>query len=109
MPFKSRSQIGVCYSRRGSSSSRATSSSSRATSSSKRMESWNCDEWLDKTPSVCCLPYRKGDPVKSRCMKKGERIVGKVQTGARGGKYFTITEKDSKGVICVVKVYLPKK
>jgi hypothetical protein len=102
MPFKSRSQLGVCYSRRTS----LRDSSSR--DSSKR-KSWNCDEWLDKTPSVCCLPYRKGDPVKTRCMKKGERIIGKVQTGERGGRYFTITEKDKKGLICTVKVYLPKK
>jgi hypothetical protein len=42
-------------------------------------------------------------------MKKGERIIGKVQTGERGGRYFTITEKDKKGLICTVKVYLPKK
>lgn len=89
MPFKSKSQLQACYKR-----------------NDKR---WDCKEWLDSTPSVCCLPYKKGGKVKSRCMKQGERITGSVQTGARGGKFFVITEKDSKGVICHTKVYLPKK
>jgi hypothetical protein len=42
-------------------------------------------------------------------MRKGERIVGKVQTGARGGRYFTIEEKDTRGRVCIMKVYIPKK
>jgi hypothetical protein len=42
-------------------------------------------------------------------MKVGERIVGKIQQGPRGGKFFTIEEKDKKGKICVMKVYLSKK
>lgn len=86
MPFVSKSQLRTCYGR--------------------RRKGWNCDEWVDKTPSVCCLPEKKGMPVKSRCMRKGERVFGKVQTGARGGRYFTITEKDNKGEICQVKVYI---
>lgn len=69
---------------------------------------WDCDEWLGKTKSVCCLPEKKGLPVKSRCMKDGERIVGKVQTGPRGGKFFTIKETDRRGIVCEVKVYLPQ-
>lgn len=88
MPFKSKSQLRTCYGR--------------------RPKGWDCDEWLKETPSVCCLPEKKGMPIKSRCMRKGERIVGKMQTGARGGNFFTVQEKDSKGTVCVVKVYVPK-
>lgn len=99
MPFKSKSQISVCYSKK----------ENTPKSGFSKRESWNCDKWLDETPSVCCLPYRKGDKVKSRCMKNGERITSKIQTGPRGGKFFTITEKDKKGKVCVVKIYLPKK
>jgi hypothetical protein len=89
MPFKSKSQISVCY--------------------SKNDPRWNCRKWLDITPSVCCLPFKTGGRSKSRCMKVGERIVGKIQQGPRGGKFFTIEEKDKKGKICVMKVYLSKK
>lgn len=103
MPFRSISQLSVCYSKRGFSKEKGL------TKSRFSRGSWNCDKWLDETPSVCCLPYEKGDKVKSRCMKNGERIVGKVQTGPRGGKFFTITEKDKKGKVCTIKVYLPKK
>lgn len=86
MPFKSKSQLRTCY--------------------RKKDKRWNCGEWLEKTDNVCCLP-EKTTNVKSRCIKKGERVVGKVQVGPRGGKYFTITEKDKNGkVICVVKVYV---
>ena len=88
MPFKSKSQLRTCY--------------------GTHKKGWNCNEWLDKTPSVCCLPEKKGMPVRSRCMKKNERIIGKVQTGARGGKFFTIEERDSKGTICIVKVYVSR-
>jgi len=86
MPFTSRSQLQTCY--------------------NKKDKKWDCDEFLKKTPSVCCLPFRKGGHVKSRCMKDGERVVGKIQTGPRGGKFFIITEKDKKGVVCTVKVYV---
>jgi len=88
MPFKSKAQLLACY-KRGD-------------------PAWNCDEFLEKTPSVCCLPYKKGGNVKSRCMKSGERIKGPIKTGARGGRYFEIKEKDSKGVVCTVKVYVRK-
>lgn len=92
MPFVSRSQLRTCYSKKYK--------NPRST--------WNCDEFLDKTPSVCCLPEKKGMPVKSRCMKSGERVKGKIQTGPRGGKFFTIEEKDKRGKVCVIKVYIPK-
>lgn len=92
MPFKSRSQLQTCFGR----------------SRKSKRSNWNCNEWLRETPSVCCLPYREGDKVKSRCMRKGERIVGKVRTGPKGGKFFTITEKDSKGTLCTIKVYVKK-
>jgi hypothetical protein len=89
MPFKSKSQMRLCF--------------------NKHNKKWNCEEWLDKTEDVCCLPEKVGEKSKFRCIKKGERIIGKVQTGPRGGKYFTITEKDSKGKDrCTVKVYLKK-
>jgi hypothetical protein len=93
MPFKSKAQLRTCYGR--------------------KPKGWNCDSFLKETPSVCCLPEKVGMPqkpgsAKSRCMRKGERIVGKVQTGARGGKYFLIEEKDGKSNICTMKVYIPK-
>jgi len=88
MPFRSKSQLRTCY--------------------GGAMRGVNCNEWLQKTPSVCCLPERVGRKVKTRCLRKGERIKGLVQTGPRGGRFFTITEKDSQGVICTIKVYLPR-
>ena len=89
MPFRSKSQLAACYKRND--------------------KKWNCDKWLKETPSVCCLPYKKGGTIKTRCLRKGERVKGKIVTGPRGGRYFTITEKDNRGTICMVKVYLPKK
>ncbi len=91
MPFTSKSQIRTCY--------------------SGKFPGWNCDEWLLHTPSVCCLPEKIGrsrgrSQGRSRCLRKGEKIKGKVKVGPRGGKYFMITEKDSKGVICEIKVYV---
>ncbi len=95
MPFKSKAQLATCYSRNGK--------------TKKGKKGWNCDKWLKETPSICCLPDKTGQPVKKRCPRKGEKIKGKVQTGPRGGRFFVIREKDSKGVICTVKVYLPRK
>lgn len=88
MPFVSKAQLRTCYSR--------------------RPKGWDCDEFQRATPSICCLPEKKGYPVKTRCMKNGERIVGKVQTGPRGGRFFIIEERDSKGTVCTIRVYLPK-
>jgi len=48
-------------------------------------------------------------PRKTRCMRNGERVVGKIQTGSQGGKFFIIEEKDSTGTVCVMKVYVPRK
>jgi hypothetical protein len=87
MPFVSKSQLRTCYSK---------------PSSSK----WNCKEFLENTPNICCLP-EKSSSSKSRCIKADERVVGKVQIGPRGGKYFEIREK-SKGKLCTVKVYIPR-
>jgi hypothetical protein len=83
MPFKSKSQLRVCYNTR----------------------KWDCNKWLKETPSVCCLPNKLGQS-HSRCMRVNERIVGKVQTGPRGGRFFVIKEKNSSGEICQVKVYI---
>jgi hypothetical protein len=98
MPFKSKSQLRTCYGRR------------TEPRGARSKETWNCDQWLRETKSICCLPEKKGIPTKSRCLRNGERIKGKVQTGPRGGRFFIITEKDSRGrKICEVKVYLPRK
>jgi len=92
MPFQSKSQIQTCYSR--------------------KPKGWNCDEWLIKTPDICNLPYKKSKsknpPTKSRKIKKGEIIKGKIQTGPRGGKYFIIKQyhPNSKKVKCTIKVYV---
>lgn len=91
MPFKSKSQLRTCYGR--------------------RPKGWDCDKWLKETPSVCCLPEKKGLPVKSRCMsekKDGNRTITNIQTGARGGRFFVIEENDNRGQACLMKVYLPK-
>ena len=89
MPFKSISQLNTCYAR--------------------SKNGWNCDHFLKNTPSVCCLPYKSGSVSKSRCMRSGERIVGNIQIGPRGGKFFTIKENDKSGIVCVVKVYINRK
>jgi len=81
--FASRSQLRTCY--------------------GKQDERWNCDSNLDETPSVCCLAEKSDQPMKCRSMRKGERVVGPVITGSRGGRYFIITEGD-----CEIKIYLPK-
>ena len=88
MPFRSRSQLSTCY----------------GTGGFGRGEEL-CDRFLKETPSICSLPYRKGEGT-SRVQRKGEIVKGKVQTGPRGGKYFMITEKDRNGKRCEIKVYL---
>ena len=112
MPFVSKAQLRTCYGKKydDESSSRSTSSrstSSRSSTPKKTKKKWDCDEWLKETDSVCALPEKKGLPVKKRNAKVGERIVGKLQKGPRGGKFFLITEKNKRGKeICVVKVYV---
>lgn len=91
MPFKSRSQLRTCYGM-----------------SSKRRGSWDCDSFLEHTPSICCLPEKKGLPRKTRCMRNGERTVGPIQTGPKGGKFFIIEEKDNRGTVCMMRVYVPR-
>lgn len=86
MPFKSKSQLRLCY-------------------SSNR---WNCDKWLKETDSVCDLPERKVSDVKVRSQRKGEIIKGPLKKGPRGGLYFEIVEKEKGKVKCVVKVYVKK-
>lgn len=86
MPFLSKSQLRVCFNRHD--------------------PRWNCQEWLDKTDSVCCLPEKKGYRAKCRPQKKREKIKGPIKYGPRGGKFFTIKEKDEKGKWCEVKVYI---
>ena len=90
MPFKSKSQLRLCY--------------------NKHDKNWNCDEFLEKTKNVCCLPEKLayGKP-KCRPIRKGERVKGKIQTGPRGGKFFFITEKNKGKTVCQVKVYLTRK
>jgi hypothetical protein len=62
---------------------------------------------LEHTPSICSLPERKIQGMKTRNQKPGEKIKGPVQTGPRGGKYFVITEKSKNGTSkCKVKVYI---
>lgn len=91
MPFKSKSQLRTCY--------------------STHKKGWNCKEWLSKTENICCLPEKKGSQISNKCrpVRKDERVVGSVKTGARGGKYFEIIEKNKGKVICVTKVYLSRK
>lgn len=81
--FASRSQLRTCY--------------------GTQDERWNCDVALEETPSVCCLAEKSDKPMKCRSMRKGERVVGPVVTGSRGGRYFIITEGE-----CEIKIYLPK-
>jgi hypothetical protein len=94
MPFVSKSQLRTCYGKNNKSD----------------QSTWNCDEFLKKTESVCCLPEKKGTSrSKTRCMKKGERVKGSIKIGPKGGKFFIIEEKDKKGKVCTMKVYLPRK
>lgn len=88
MPFKSKSQLRTCYSR--------------------RPKGWDCDKFLQETKSICNLPEKVGYRTKTRSQRSGEKIVGKIQTGPRGGRFFTIREQDDKGEICSIKVYLKR-
>lgn len=109
MPFKSKSQLRTCYGKRSKLQDSSTS------------KGWDCDKWLAETPSICNLPEKfsqkttkttrtakSTNQTKTRNLRKGERIVGKVQTGARGGKFFIITERDARGKECTMKVYVSK-
>ncbi len=88
MPFQSKSQLRTCY--------------------SKHSKKWNCDKWLKETPSLCDLPEftppksTKSIKPKTRTLRQGEIVKGKIQTGPRGGRFFLLTQGK-----CVMKVYLP--
>ena len=88
MPFQSKSQANVLL----------------------KNKSIHHKEWLKATKiPLCCLPLKKGMPLKCRYKKVGESVIGKVQTGSRGGKFFLIKEKQSNGKYCITKIYLKKK
>lgn len=89
MPFKSRSQMRTCFGR---------------AHNNKGTKSWDCAKWVEETPSICCLPEKKGRSSKCRKIKKGEKVIGPIQTGPRGGKYFIISEGGNPP--CQVKIYI---
>lgn len=62
---------------------------------------WDCDRWTKETPDPGCLPTLKGHsrPRACRKLRAGEKIVGPVHRGPRGGNYFMVVD---------VKVYVPK-
>ena len=94
MPFISKSQVRLCYSR----------SSPKSPKSTKK---WDCNSFLKHTKtSICSLPNYKGGNKKKSAGRVSKRTVSRINTGPRGGKYRVITEKNSKGkVICEFKVY----
>lgn len=71
MPFKSKSQMRVCY-----------------TKKKKGEKGWDCDKWLKETKNPECLPEKKDGPKK--CGKK--IVLGKTHYGPRGGRYFLFGE-----------------
>lgn len=84
MPFLSKAQMRTCY--------------------GLNTPKWDCNKWLQETPDICFTSKTRSRPI-----QKYEKIVGPVQTGPRGGKFFIITQKNSKGKeICKVKIYLSK-
>jgi hypothetical protein len=88
MPFKSQRQIQTCFSKQ------------LLAESKNKKWSWNCEEWLSKTPNPLCLPSLVGHRVKTcRALRVDEKIISPVYEGQRGGYYFF-----AKGV----KVYIPK-
>ena len=86
MPFKSRSQLRTCF--------------------SLKPKGWDCDKWLDETKDIGCLPEKKGMKTKRSCriQRKDEKIVGPIQTGKRGGRFFIIRQGLDE-----IKVYISKK
>lgn len=90
MPFKSRSQLAVCYNRKFA---------------SHGLSKWDCDEWLSKTPNPKCLPYKGSLPShldsfegKCKVLSPDQRKVSGVHLGPRGGAYV---------IAGGVKVYVP--
>lgn len=88
MPFKSKSQLGQCYSQQFK---------------NHQVGSWDCDEFLSKTSNPRCLPYKLNEFEKrvNRCktLAPKDRKVSGVHFGPRGGAYV---------IAGGVKVYIPK-
>lgn len=73
MPFKSKSQMRTCYSKRA-----------------RGEKNWDCDKWMEETKNPECLPEKKGMPRPKKCGKK--IVLGKTMYGPRGGRYFLFGE-----------------
>lgn len=87
MPFTSRRQLQTCFGQ-------------QITALSKGKNwSWDCKKWLQETPDPKCLPTIKGKPAKCRPMRNGEKIIGPIYEGPKGGHYFFAGG---------VKVYVPR-
>jgi hypothetical protein len=88
MPFQSTKQLRTCFSKEISAKSQG------------KPYGWNCRKWLKETPDPACLPGKKGGspPKKCRRIYAGEKVVGKIHIGPRGGHYFFAAG---------VKVYVP--
>lgn len=88
MPFKSRSQLGLCFSKQFS---------------SHGSSSWDCEKWLEETPNATCLHHRlagfENKVEGCRKLSPKDKKVSGVHFGARGGAYV---------VAGGVKVYIPR-
>jgi len=87
MPFKSQRQLATCFSRQISAEAKG------------KKWTWDCKEWLAETPNPKCLPSLKGHHPKCRSLRNGEKIVGPVYEGPKGGHFFFAGG---------VKVYVPR-
>ena len=95
MPFKTRRQLATCFSKE---------LTAAAAAKKKKKWSWDCERWLSETnaPPPRCLPELVGHAPKiksCRPMRQGEHVIGALQTGPRGGKFFFIDD---------VKIYVPR-
>lgn len=85
MGFKSKKQLRTCFSEQITAQSRGDP------------WTWDCQEFLAKTKSPRCLPEIV--PPKCRPIRNGEKIVGPVYQGPRGGYFFFAGG---------IKIYVPK-
>ena len=74
MPYTSEAQLRVCYSQKLLAEAKG------------QKWTWDCDEWLAKTPK--CIPPLKGYPTRCKIVKTGEKSKSRLHEGARGGLYF---------------------